>query len=143
MGQILFRSGGTGCHSNLRFCLLSVLFLALSARAYAKGPHGDFVCRQYSVWYEFTNVASMHLSDDGTFSAKDLTTNTPEVQGKFTFDTKTKAITWSSGIWATLLGHYVPDVSGTSLLLVTTKKDPEGKINGALRCIRVDAKTVK
>jgi hypothetical protein len=143
--KALLRSGGAGGHSNLRFCLF-ISLVAFSASAYAQNPHGAFVCRQYSVWAAtdpFTNVATMHLARDGSYSAKDLTAHTPDVHGKFVYDAKAKIVTWDSGIWATLLGHYVPNVSGTSLLLVTTKKDPDGKINGTLRCLRVDPKLLK
>lgn len=122
------------------------MFFALSARAYAKGPHGDFVCRQYSVWAAtdaFTNVATMHLASDGSYSAKDLTTQTQEVHGKFAYDSRAKTVTWDSGIWATLLGHFLQDSSGASLLAVTTKKDPDGKINGTLRCLKVDPTLLK
>src|SRR5579859_995520 len=137
--------GDACCFSILCFCLV-ISLLAFSASAHAQGPHGDFVCQQYAVWYAtdaFTNVATIHLGNDGSYSAKDLTAQMPDVHGKFVYDAKAKTVTWDAGIWATLLGHYVPSVSGTSLLLVTTRKDPEGKVNGTLRCLKVDPKLLK
>jgi hypothetical protein len=125
-----------------------VLFLALmiafvNAQGWAQGPKGEFMCRRYeagppeSGGGSFTNVASMRLHGDGSYDAKDLTTSIPEVHGRFTYDAKAKTIEWNSGIWKTLLGHYAPNRSGTPLFVVTTKKDPQGKVDGTFQCVRV------
>ena len=126
-----------------------LLFLALlpsltTVASYAKGPQGDFMCRRYEAGSpeggggSLTNVARMVLHSDGSYNAKDLTTSIPEVHGRFTYDAKTKTIQWDSGIWQTLLGHYAPNKgSGTPLFVVTTKKDPQGKVDGTFQCVRV------
>lgn len=144
--RVLPRCEGAGRSGSPRFFVFISILFAFGATAFAQSPHGDFVCRQYSVWAAtdaFTNVATMHLAGDGNYSAKDLTTHTPEVHGKFGYNAKAKTVTWYSGIWATLLGRFVHDASGASLLAVTTRKDPDGKINGTLRCLRFDPKLLK
>jgi hypothetical protein len=79
----------------------------------------------------------MRLRGNRSYQAKDLTTSIPEVHGHFTYDPPKKTIRWDSGIWKTLLGHYNPNPSGTPAFVVTTKKDPEGKVDGTFQCIRV------
>lgn len=123
-----------------------LLLLFFVSPLWPQSPHGDFICRQSTVWSgnsPTTNVATLHLQADGSYRAKDLTTNIPEVRGHFVYDAKTKTIRWDSGIWNTLLGRYVPDVAGTSVILVTLKNDPEGKVNGTLQCVQVDSKSLK
>jgi hypothetical protein len=80
-------------------------------------------------------VANMRLNSDGSFRAKDITTSLPEVRGHFTYDAKAKTIEWDSGIWKTLLGHYT--TSPGPLFVVTTKRDPQGKVDGTFQCVRV------
>ena len=136
----MFRPGFRVALSTLFFV---VALSAASAQSQAHSPHGDFICRQYTVWSAdgtIANVATMHLQADGSYRAKDLTTNILEVHGHFAYDVKKKTINWDSGIWNTLLGRYVPDVAGTSVILVTLKNDPEGKVNGTLQCVQVDSK---
>jgi len=128
-----------------RYLLAALLPLTLSTQMHAQTPQGDFICRQYvgggsDGGWTLENVAVMHLSDDGAYRAKDLTTAIPEVHGRFTYDEKKKTIVWDSGIWTTLLGHYIPSVAETQVIMVTTKKDPEGTVDGALQCIRVNLK---
>ena len=121
-------------------CLL--IFNLISA-GHAQGPKGEFLCQQQqsggpamgSGYY--TTVAHMQLNPDGSFSAKDVTTSVPEVHGHFTYDAKAKTLQWDSGIWKTLLGHYIPNFSPTPVFLVTTKKDPAGRVDGTFRCVRV------
>ena len=128
-------------HLRSILCLLLIAFLV--ADASAQTPEGQFMCRrqepgsgEVGVGF-FTNVATMNLRKDGSFQAKDLTTNVPEIRGHFIYDDKKKIIVWDSGIWKTLLGHYVPNVSGTDVVMVTTKKDAQGKRDGALQCVRI------
>ncbi|MGA2005074.1 MAG: hypothetical protein ABSG70_16935 [Terriglobales bacterium] len=45
-------------------------------------------------------------------------------------------IDWSSGDWKDRIGTYMPNVKGTDFVVVHTKKDPEGRIDGVLRCAR-------
>ena len=129
---------------------LSTLFLTaglcVASAQSTQSPHGDFICRQSTVWSgdgTIANVATLHLQADGSYRAKDLTTNTPEVHGHFAYDSKKKTVNWDTGIWNTLLGRYVPAVAGTSVILVTLKYDPEGKVNGTLQCVQVDSKLLK
>ena len=123
--------------------LLSVAF-SLTATAYAQGPKGQFVCRRNEAGPPevggstyFTMVANMRLNADGSFQAKDITTPAPEARGHFTYDKKAKTIEWDSGIWKTLLGHWLPNSSPAPLFIVTTKKDPEGKVDGTFQCVQV------
>jgi hypothetical protein len=131
--------------SALRWILIALLLLALNTQGRAQTPQGDFMCRRFvsggaDAGWILANVAVMHLNDDGTYRAKDLTTSIPEVHGRFTYDAKTKTLVWDSGIWTTLLGHYLPNLSGTAVLMITTKKDAEGTVDGALQCIRISPK---
>ena len=123
--------------------LFAALMLAfVNTPGWAEGPQGQFLCRRQeppppdSGGGYFINVATMRLRADGSYQAKDLTTSIPEVHGHFTYDAKAKTIEWDSGIWKTLLGHFVPNPSGKPLFVVTTKKDPEGKVDGTFQCVR-------
>jgi hypothetical protein len=77
----------------------------------------------------------MYLHANGSYEAKDLTAPIPDVHGRFTYHAKSKTIDWNAGIWKTLLGHYVPNNPGTPFFIVTTKKDPQGKVDGTFQCI--------
>jgi hypothetical protein len=119
---------------------LSLMITFASLPTSAQGPRGEFMCRRYDSYSSqgsVTNVATMYLHRDGSYQAKDLTTSIPEVHGHFTYNPHKKNIEWNSGIWKTLLGHYNPSPSGTPFFVVTTKKDPEGKVDGTFQCIRV------
>ena len=127
---------------NRRYAMLLALVASIaSIPGVAQGPQGQFICRRYepgppeSGGGTLTNVAAMTLRQDGSYQAKDLTTHIPEVHGHFAYDAETKTITWDSGIWKSLMGHYVPN-SSHPLFVVTTKKDPEGKVDGTFQCIR-------
>jgi hypothetical protein len=66
----------------------------------------------------------------------DLQANRATTSGKYNYEPSKQQIDWISGQWSNRLGLYVPNVKGTDFIVVHTKREPEGKLDGTLRCTR-------
>ena len=85
-------------------------------------------------------VAYIWVHPNGTYEVLDLTTTRGKTSGKFTYDQKNEFIDWTSGDLSKLIGHYFSSVSGQTAIMLNTKKDPEGRMDGTLPCIRIAEK---
>jgi hypothetical protein len=74
--------------------------------------------------------------DPGIGAGSDLSAHRPSTKGQYIYDVNKQQIDWSSGDWKDRIGTYMPNVKGTDFVVVHTKKDPEGRIDGVLRCAR-------
>jgi len=105
----------------------------------AQSPTGHYQCRDWEK-QPTTLLAVLVLHGDRTYEAidrmKDLQANRPTTTGRYNYERSKQQIDWSSGQWSNRLGLYVPNVKGTDFIVVHTKKDPEGKLDGTLRCAR-------
>jgi len=102
-------------------------------------PVGEFQCRD---WNSQPTVlqAVFTLHEDGTYEATDrtddLNSSRPSTAGRYSYDKSSQRIDWTSGKWRDRFGIYTPNVSGSDFIIIHTKKDPEGKVDGGVRCIR-------
>jgi hypothetical protein len=126
-----------------------ILALALSAflaetfvargRQTPQSPVGQFECRD---WESQPTVllALLVLRADGTYEATDrvddLNAHRPTTTGRYTFNEDQQQIDWTSGGWKDRIGTYMSHVKGTDFVVVHTKRDPENKADGTLRCAR-------
>lgn len=114
----------------------------VKAQETAQAPTGHYQCRD---WERQPTVllAFLVLQGDGTYEAtdriEDLTANRPTTTGRYTYDESKQQIDWTSGQWRNRLGLYMPKVKGTDFIVIHTKRDPEGKLDGTLRCARTQS----
>lgn len=105
----------------------------------AQSPTGHYQCRDWEK-QPTTLLAVLVLHGDRTYEAidrmKDLQANRPTTTGRYNYERSKQQIDWTSGQWSNRLGLYVPNVKGTDFIVVHTKRDPEGKLDGTLRCAR-------
>jgi hypothetical protein len=117
--------------------------LLLGAKVFGQqatpSPVGQFECRN---WESQPTVllAFLVLQGDGTYQATDkvddLTAHRPSTKGHYVYDQSEQKINWTSGDWQNRVGTYMPQVKGTDFVVVHTKRDPEGQVDGVLRCAR-------
>jgi hypothetical protein len=114
------------------------LFLS-GAALHAQSPTGQFECRNWEV-QPTVLLAALTLNSDGSYQAidnvADLTANRPSASGHYTYHPNKKQIDFTSGAWNNRLGTYMPQVKGTDFVVIHTRRDPEGKVDGTLRCAR-------
>jgi hypothetical protein len=120
--------------------LICTLALSLSgASLHAQSPVGQFECRNWDI-QPTVLLAAFSLNADGSYQATDnvadLTAHRPSATGHYTFDPSKKQIDFASGAWNNRVGSYMPQVKGTDFIVIHTRRDPEGKVDGALRCAR-------
>jgi hypothetical protein len=105
----------------------------------AQSPVGQFECRD---WESQPTIlrAVLVLRADGTYDATDrvddLNAHRPTTTGRYSFSEDKQQIDWTSGGWKDRIGTYVPHVKSTDFVVVHTKRDPENKADGTLRCAR-------
>jgi hypothetical protein len=121
-------------------CASLIVALFLSATPlHAQFPAGQFECRDWDVQPTVLQAA-LTLNSDGSYQAidnmADLTANRPSAKGHYTYHPHRKQIDFTSGGWNNRLGTYMPQVKGTDFVVIHTRRDPEGKIDGTLRCAR-------
>ena len=119
---------------------LLLLLCALSAGA-TDGPRGKFQCRRYPA-QESTSpygdpVAYIWFHPHGVYELLDLTTTRGKVSGRYAYDRDKREIDWTSGDLSRYIGHELPEVQGIESIRLNTRKDPEGRVDGTLRCLRV------
>jgi len=111
----------------------------LRAEETAQQPTGHYQCRDWEK-QPTTLLAVLVLHRDGTYEAidtmKDLQANQPTTSGRYSYERSNQQIDWTSGQWSNRLGLYMPNVKGADFIVVHTKRDPEGKLDGTLRCAR-------
>ena len=103
-------------------------------------PVGQFECRDWES--ESTTLqAVLVLHVDGSYEATDrvddLNAHRPTTTGQYVFEADKQKISWTSGNWKNRLGTYIPNVKGTDFIVVHTKRDPDNKTDGTLRCARI------
>jgi hypothetical protein len=110
-----------------------------SGREPAQPPVGRFECRDWETQPPILH-AVLVLRADGFYEATDrvddLNAHRPTTTGRYVFDKDKQQIDWTSGGWKERIGTYMPHVKGTAFVVVHTKRDPESKVDGALRCAR-------
>jgi len=108
-------------------------------RKTAQSPVGQFECRDWESQPTIL-LAVLVLHADGSYEATDrlddLNAHRPTTTGRYAFDEDKQQIDWMSGGWKDRIGTYMPHVKGTDFVVVHTKRDPENKIDGTLRCAR-------
>lgn len=117
--------------------------LAAAHAAFAEppttSPVGQFECRDWDT-QPTVLLASFLLRGDGTYEATDkvpdLTAHRPSTTGQYRYDEPKEKIYWTSGDWQNRVGSYMPRVKGTDFVVIHTTRDPEGKVDGVLRCAR-------
>lgn len=119
-----------------------ILALAiLSLPAFAATPTGKFQCRRYPPQTGTSPygdpVAYIWLRPHGEYDLLDLTTTKGKVSGQYVYDKTKHEIDWTTGDRAQYVGHYEPYIEGTKALRLNTKKDPNGRVDGTLWCVRV------
>jgi hypothetical protein len=101
---------------------------------------GQFECRD---WESESTIlqAVLVLHPDGSYEATDrvddLNAHRPTTTGRYVFDEDKQQIDWSSRNWKDRTGTYMPRVKGTDFVVVHTKRDPDNKTDGTLRCARI------
>jgi len=84
--------------------------------------------------------AVLVLHADGSYEATDrvddLNAHRPTTKGRYVFNEDKQQIDWMSGNWKDRIGTYMPHVKGTDFVVVYTKRGPENKTDGTLRCAR-------
>jgi hypothetical protein len=119
---------------------LFVLFISASLFA-AGSPQGKFQCRRYPPRIQTspypTPVAYIRLESNNTYELLDLTTTKGKTSGQFVYDHKKKEIDWITGDLNKYVGPYIQKIEGTSAIKLNTKKDPEGRVDGTMLCVRV------
>ena len=124
---------------NRRSAALLPLLLSIGAHA-ADVPQGKFQCRRFPLdgISGYANpVAYLWLQPNGGYELLDLTITTGKTSGHYTYDAKKHEIDWTDGELSKYVGHYVPKIQGTALIRLNTRKDPAGRIDGTMPCIRV------
>ena len=102
-------------------------------------PVGQFECRD---WESESAIlqAVLVLHADGSYEATDrvddLNAHRPTTTGRYVFDEDKQQIDWTSGNWKDRIGTYMPHVKGTDFVVVYTKRGPDNKTDGTLRCAR-------
>lgn len=103
----------------------------------AHSPAGRFECRD---WESQPTIlqAVLLLRTDGTYEATDrlddLNAHRATTTGRYSFSEDKQQIDWTSGGWKDRIGTYMRHVKGTDFVVVHTKRDPENKSDGTLRC---------
>ena len=104
-------------------------------------PVGQFQCRDWES-EPTTLLAVFKLKGDGSYEAidklDDLKAHRLTTTGRYTYDADKQQIDWTSGGWKDRIGTYMPHVKGTDFVVVHTKRDPENKVDGTLRCARTE-----
>jgi hypothetical protein len=104
-----------------------------------KAPVGQFECRDWESQPTIL-LAVLVLRADYTYEATDkvddLNAHHPTTTGEYSFHQDKQEIDWTSGDWKDRVGTYMPHVKGTDFVVVHTKRDPENKTDGTLRCAR-------
>jgi hypothetical protein len=110
-----------------------------TGRETAQSPVGQFECRDWESQPTIL-LAVLVLHADSSYEAtdrvEDLNAHRPTTTGRYGFDEDKRQIDWTSGGWKDRIGTYMPHVKGTDFIVVHTKRDPENKIDGTLRCAR-------
>ena len=118
---------------------LLVLFVSLSA--WAAEPQGKFQCRRYPPQTDTSPygdpVAYIWLHSKGIYELLDLTTTKGKTSGRYSYDPKKQEIEWMTGDLSKYVGHYIPNIQGAAAIRLNTKKDPEGRVDGTLPCVRI------
>jgi hypothetical protein len=103
----------------------------------AQSPAGHFECRDWESQPTIL-LAVLVLRTDGTYEATDrlddLNAHRPTTTGRYSFSGNKQQIDWTSGGWKERIGTYMRHVKGTDFVVVHTKRDPENKSDGTLRC---------
>jgi len=119
-------------------CAILAPFLS-AAPLHAQSLTGRFECRNWEI-QPTVLLAAFSLNADGSYQAidnvADLTANRPSTTGRYTFDSNKKQIDFTSGAWNNRLGTYMPQVKGVDFIVIHTRRDPEGKVDGTFRCAR-------
>jgi len=114
----------------------------IPAPLHAQSPAGQFQCRNWEI-QPTVLLAVLTLNADSSYQAidnvADLTAHRASATGHFAFDPNKKQIDFTSGGWNNRLGTYMPQVKGTDFVVIHTRRDPEGKIDGTLRCARTSS----
>lgn len=134
------------CSALITLTFLQIVLAVFRSESYivkaqdtAQPPTGHYQCRE---WERQPTIllAVVVLHGDGTYEAtdrmKDLQANRPTTTGRYTYDESKQQIDWTSGHWRNRLGLYMPKVKGTDFIVIHTKRDPEGKLDGTMRCAR-------
>jgi hypothetical protein len=124
----------------IRLSRSALLFLLVFlAPCLAQNPIGKFQCRQFPGFDGTYSqpVAYIWVYPNGTYEVLDFTIKKGKTSGNYVFDRKNQLIDWSSGDLSKLVGHYLPDVSGAAVIILNTRKDSDGHVDGALPCIRI------
>lgn len=108
-----------------------------TAQDTARSPAGHFECRDWESQPTIL-LAVLVLRPDGTYEATDrlddLNAHRPTTTGQYFFREDKQQIDWTSGGWKDRIGTYMRHVKGTDFVVVHTKRDPENKSDGTLRC---------
>jgi hypothetical protein len=118
--------------------LLSQSYVA-DAQETERSLEGQFQCRDWES-QPTTLLAVLVLHRDGAYEATDrlddLKANRPTTTGRYTYEKAKQQIVWTSGEWRNRVALYMPRVKGTDFVVIHTTRDPEGKVDGTLRCAR-------
>jgi hypothetical protein len=118
---------------------MTLALFASAATLHAQSPTGQFECRNWDL-QPTVLLAAFSLNADGSYQATDnvadLTAHRPSATGHYNYDPSKKQIDFTSGAWNNRVGTYMPQVKGTDFVVIHTRRDPEGKIDGTLRCAR-------
>jgi hypothetical protein len=105
----------------------------------AQSPVGQFQCRDWESQPTIL-LAVLVLRADGTYDAtdriEDLNAHRPTTTGRYSLSENRQQIELTSGGWKDRIGTYMRHIKGTDFVVVHTKKDPENKADGTLRCAR-------
>jgi hypothetical protein len=127
---------------SIRMAFVLSIFLAgavhvAAAQDAAQSPAGHFECRDWESQPTIL-LAVLVLRTDGTYEATDrlddLNAHRPTTTGRYTFSQDKQQIDWTSGGWKDRIGTYMRHVKGTDFVVVHTKRDPENRSDGTLRC---------
>jgi hypothetical protein len=105
----------------------------------SRPPRGAFQCRNWDISPTIL-LALFTLHGDGSYEAtdkvSDLTAHRASTTGRYTYDVAAQKIHWTSGDWKGRVGTYLLNLKGTDFIVIHTERDPEGKVDGVLRCAR-------
>jgi len=116
-----------------------IVLLLSAAPLHAQFAPGQFECRNWDV-QPTTLQAVLALKSDGSYQATDnvadLTAHRASATGHYAYHSNKKQIDFTSGAWSDRVGTYMPQVKGTDFVVIHTRRDPEGKVDGTFRCAR-------
>lgn len=125
-----------------RFGVLFFLFLALPMWA-AQVPRGKFQCRRYPTAVDTSPygdpVALIWFHPNGVYDFLDLSTTKGKTSGHYAYRPHQHEIDWMTGDLSKYVGHDIPEAQkhGITAIRLNTKADPDGKVDGTLRCFQV------